>query len=100
MSTGRMDVTELKEALKKMEVFPMDIYHEEIISPLTSVGLFEIIKDESAYGCDYSNLTVYFKDHDIYLKTYGEYSSYYGTQLPREWGDQVHPKEITITIYE
>ena len=41
----------------------------------------------------------YFKDHDVYIKVSGFYSSYSGTEF-EGYGFEVKPKEKTITVYE
>jgi hypothetical protein len=45
---------------------------------------------------------MYFKDHDVYLKCQGSYSSYNGTEFYGEWDDciEVRPQEVTITVYK
>jgi hypothetical protein len=42
----------------------------------------------------------YFKDHDVYIKTNGFYSSYNGTDFDYGYGDEVKPVQKTITVYE
>lgn len=42
----------------------------------------------------------YFKDHDVYIKVEGYYSSYHGTDFENGYGDEVRSKLKTITIYE
>lgn len=42
----------------------------------------------------------YFKDHDVYLRIDGHYTSYDGVDFFDGYGYQVFPKEKTITIYE
>lgn len=42
----------------------------------------------------------YFKDHDVYIKVEGYYSSYHGTDFENGYGDECRPKLKTITIYE
>ena len=44
----------------------------------------------------------YFKDHDVYIKVTGWYSSYNGTDF-NNWDDacsEVRPQQKTITVYE
>lgn len=41
----------------------------------------------------------YFKDHDVYLRIDGHYTSYNGVDFYDGFGYQVFPKEKTITIY-
>jgi hypothetical protein len=42
----------------------------------------------------------YFKDHDVYIKTNGFYSSYNGTDFDYGYGYEVKPVQKTITVYE
>lgn len=42
----------------------------------------------------------HFKDHDVYIRTVGTYSSYHGTEFYNGYGKEVKPKEKTITVYE
>lgn len=41
----------------------------------------------------------YFKDHDVYLRIDGHYTSYDGVDFYDGYGYQVFPKEKTITVY-
>lgn len=50
-------------------------------------------------GGDYSEKVFHFKEHGIYVKITGSYSSYEGTEWDYDWS-QVTPKEKTITVYE
>lgn len=42
----------------------------------------------------------HFKDHDVYIRTNGYYSSYNGTDFEEGYGYEVKPKEKVITVYE
>ena len=42
----------------------------------------------------------YFKDHDVYIRTDGWYTSYDGTAFYDGYGYEVFPKEKVITVYE
>lgn len=42
----------------------------------------------------------YFKDHDVYIRTDGYYSSYNGTEFDEGYGYEVKPAQKTITVYE
>lgn len=42
----------------------------------------------------------YFRDHDVYIKVWGSYSSYNGTEFYDGYGEEVRPQEKTITVYE
>lgn len=41
----------------------------------------------------------YFKDHDVYLRIDGHYTSDHGTEFYDGYGYQVFPREKTITVY-
>lgn len=42
----------------------------------------------------------YFKDHNVYIRIDGCYTSYDGTDFYDGYGTEVFPKEKTITVYE
>lgn len=44
----------------------------------------------------------YFKDHDVYIKVTGYYSSYNGTDFDEGWDccSEVRPEQKTITVYQ
>ena len=42
----------------------------------------------------------YFKDHDVYICTTGYYQSHHGTDFYNGYGEEVFPKQKTITVYE
>ena len=50
-------------------------------------------------GGDYAMKVFLFKDHNIFIKVTGFYSSYNGTDWEGDWMN-VSPKEKTITVYE
>lgn len=50
-------------------------------------------------GGDYAMRVVHFKDHNVFLKLTGSYSSYEGTDWDSDWKEVV-PKEKMITVYE
>ena len=65
------------------------------------VGDCEIVHEEGDCegGGDHSEVVVHFKDHDIYLRATGFYSSYDGTDWDSDL-TQVFPREKMITVYE
>ena len=89
----------LKTKLDSIDTFAYEDYDHN------SLGLGEI-KQVDRYGGEgkgdiwYS--VKYFKDHDIYIKVSGYYSSYNGTEFYDNWNccKEVKPKEKLITIYE
>lgn len=48
------------------------------------------------------NRVFHFKDHNVYIKVHGYYSSYNGTEFDDGWDccSQVVPTQKTITVYE
>lgn len=70
---------------------------------LDSLGIGEIEEVEQ-YGGEGQGDTwysvKYFKDHDVYIRTDGYYSSYNGTDFDEGYGYEVKPTEKTITVYE
>lgn len=42
----------------------------------------------------------HFIDHNVYIKTEGYYSFYHGTDWDFGHGEEVFPKQKTITVYE
>lgn len=50
-------------------------------------------------GGEYSDYVFFFKDHGIYVRVTGCYTSYNGTDWENDWSE-VMPKEKTITVYE
>lgn len=64
------------------------------------------IEEIARYGGEGQGETWYsvkhFKDHDVYIRVDGFYSSYNGTDFNGGWGDcsEVRPQQKTITVYE
>lgn len=70
---------------------------------LDSIGIGEWEEVEQVGGEGEGDIwysVKYFKDHDVYIKTTGFYSSYEGTEFYDGYGEEVRPKEKTITVYE
>lgn len=68
-----------------------------------ALGLGEV-EEVHQYGGegdgDHWESVKYFKDHNVYIRTVGFYSSYNGTDFDNGYGEEVFPKEKTITVYE
>lgn len=76
---------------------------KELTEFLGFIGLGEIEEVEQYGGEDMGSeyyVVQYFKDHDVYIRTDGYYSSYNGTDWEDGYGCEVRPKEKTITVYE
>lgn len=65
------------------------------------VGEFEEVEQHGGEdeGSEWYSVK-YFKDHDIYIKTEGYYTSYNGTDFESGYGNEVKPVKKSITIYE
>ena len=66
------------------------------------LGLGEIEEVDQGGGPDKGNdwfRVFYFKEHDVYLRTDGWYSSYSGTEFDDGFGKLVIPVEKTITTF-
>jgi hypothetical protein len=70
---------------------------------LKSLGLGEIEEVEQhggeGEGSNWYSVK-YFKDHNVYIKTTGCYSSYEGIEFYDGYGEEVKPVERTITVFE
>jgi len=65
------------------------------------LGKVEIVssKGDREGGGSYAEIVFHFKDHNVYLRVTGYYSSYHGTDWEEDW-TEVFPREKTITVYE
>lgn len=73
---------------------------EDIENWLKELGLGELEYKDSREDTSEFWTVIYFKDHDVYLKIYGEYDSYGQGDHEFEGVKEVFPKEIQTTIYE
>ena len=70
---------------------------------LNYLGLGEIVDIEQTGGegqGDHWHQVWYFKDHDVYIKIIGDYTSYHGTEFYSGYGEEVKPVEKIITVFE
>jgi len=70
---------------------------------LKYLGLGEVIEVEQVGGEGEGSTWYsikYFKDHNVYIKISGYYSSYEGTEFDEGYGEEVKPVERTVTIFE
>ena len=88
----------------------LDIIHQKGFSERDfAYGYFEYIQEigkweeVDQYGGEGQGDTwysvKYFKDHDVYIRTDGWYSSYEGTEFEEGYGREVFPQQKTITVY-
>ena len=92
----------------KAKTFDYNLYkdlpwQEEKTECLKQLGLGEIEEVEQ-YGGEGQGDSWYtikhFKEHDVYIKTEGFYSSYNGTDFYYGFGEEVKPTQKTVTVYE
>ncbi len=100
---------EIVEVLKKYEVSVEDFAFEEVQEDLrdtiqVETGTWEEVHQRGGEGQgDHWESIKYFKEHDLYIKVAGHYTSHYGTDFG-DWEDsytisECRPKEKTITVY-
>lgn len=93
----------LKEKLGDTEDAISNFAYEDYDKDSLELGEIEEIHQEGGEGQgDHWESVKHFKDHGIYIKVVGFYSSYNGTDFCGGWESccsQVTPKEKTITIY-
>lgn len=91
------EILEVVESKMSIEAFAYDDFDKK------ELGLGEVVEIQQyggeAYG-DHWESVKHFKDHAVYIRTVGFYSSYNGTEFYDGYGKEVKPKEKTITIYE
>lgn len=101
---ARNDWTELREGSELLlteeeEALP---YSEQEKVILQKLGLGEV-EEVDQYGGEGQGDTWYsvkhFKDHDVYIRIDGYYSSYNGTDFEEGYGREVKPKEKVITVF-
>ena len=88
----------LKEKIDGVNFFAYEDYDPKELG----LGEIEEIEQEGGEGQgDHWHSVKYFKDHDVYVKVVGYYSSYEGANFDG-WADcyEVKPTEKTITVYE
>ena len=70
---------------------------------LNQLGLGEV-EEVASYGGENMGTTwysvKYFKEHDVYIRIDGHYTSYDGTDFYDGYGYEVSPAEKTIVVYE
>lgn len=89
----------LKEKIESVHDFAHEDYDYE------ELGLGEVEEVDQQGGENegsHWHSVKYFKDHDVYIRVDGYYSSYEGTDFYDGWDccSNVRPKEKTITVYE
>lgn len=79
-----------------------DKYKVQVQYILDQLGLGRV-EEVNQYGGEGQGDTwysvKYFKDHDVYIRIDGFYSSYNGVYFNYGYGKEVRPQEKTITVY-
>lgn len=96
-----MTAKEIIAEVEKQYISVEDFGYSDFKNPLENVGEWEEVKQRGGEGEGETWYSVkYFKDHDVYIRTDGYYSSYNGTDFDEGYGDEVRPAEKTIIVYE
>ena len=90
---------EIIEAIKNANISVGDFAYGDFDSP-EEVGEWEEVEQYGGEGkgTDWYSIK-YFKEHDVYIRTEGYYQSYSGTEFYDGYGEEVKPKEVTVTQY-
>lgn len=97
-SNNREDHPLFKEYLAMPSRYGMQ---EQLILKQLGLGIVEEVKQRGGEGQGETWYSVkHFKDHDVYIRTDGFYSSYNGTDFDYGIGTVVTPQEKVITVYE
>ena len=90
-------ILEVIESKLSVEEFGCgDFAHEEL-----ELGEIKVVDEYGGEGQGETWFCVFhFKDHDVYIRVNGFYSSYCGVEFYDGYGHEVKPIEKTITVYE
>lgn len=96
-----MNCEQIIKEIKNLGIRVSDFGESDFPNTLPSIGQWEEILQVGGEGEGDTYYSVkYFKDHNVYIRTDGFYSSYNGTDWENGYGYEVFPKEKTITVYE
>lgn len=96
-----MTVKEILEEVERQGISVDSFGYSDFADPLENVGTWEEIEQVGGEGEGETWYSVkYFKDHDVYIRTDGFYSSYNGTDFDEGYGYEVKLVERTVTFYE
>lgn len=89
----------LKEKLEDIQYFAYGVNKDIGLGPITEIT--EARNGGEGLWSNW-NRVYYFKDHDVYIKVTGYYSSYNGTDFDEGWDccSEVRPEQKTITVYQ
>ena len=97
-----MTVKDLTDKLEELEISKEEFAYDDYDVDLKQYfGEFEEIEHEGGEGeGEKYHIVWYFKDHDLYIRLDGYYTSYNGTDFDDYEFYEVRPKQVTITVYE
>lgn len=96
-----MTAQEILAEVERQGINVNEFAYGDFDSPLENVGEWDEIEQYGGEGQGDNWYSVkHFKDHDVYIRTDGFYSSYNGTDFDYGYGDEVRPTLKTITVYE
>ena len=96
-----MTAKEIIEEVERQGISVDEFGYGDFDSPLENIGEWEEIEQYGGEGQGETWYSIkFFKDHDVYIRTDGFYSSYNGTDFEEGFGEEVKPKLKTITVYE
>ena len=96
-----MTAKEILAEVEKQNISVEEFGFCDFENPLENVGEWVEVKQRGGEGEGETWYSVkLFKEHDVYIRTDGFYSSYNGTDFEDGYGEEVRPAEKTITVYE
>lgn len=95
----KLNASQIIEKIREIEDEYDRVYELEKLLK-EDLGDIDLVNEEgdSEGAGEYSEKVYHFKNHDIYLKVTGCYTSYNGCDWNDDWA-QVFPKEKTIVVY-
>lgn len=96
-----MTVQEILAEVERQDISVDSFGYSDFSNPLENVGEWDEIEQVGGEGEGEVWYSVkYFKDHNVYIRTDGFYSSYNGTDFDNGYGEEVKPVERMVTFYE
>lgn len=99
----KFDTPEILAEVERLKKISDRGWSHESKAYVNLLGLGEIIEVEQEGGSEQGSswhTVKYFKDHDVYIRTDGYYSSYEGTEFYNGFGYEVKPEQVMITVYK
>lgn len=95
---NKLTAQEILDLIEEAGINVYEFAYGDFTSP-EGVGEFEEVHQYGGEGQgDHWESVKYFKDHDVYIRTLGWYSSYEGADFD-DYGSEVKPVERTVTFY-